>query len=181
VNARSAADDTRGKIAANDAERTRMRATRQKGFGDYYGDRPQPRDAKVMGFGFGPAGSRNQAEPSWMPPQSVKAPFPPSRPGGPVKAVPTLARFDDIFADPVTPQVDTTAITEAETKVKAAGETLKTSLGVTVAPQVDTSSIDIAIGKAQQLKQELTSASAAASASSGIVGRTMRGLHADRD
>lgn len=160
--------------------------TRMRGFGDYYGDKPQPlAPNSSRSFGFGPHGTTS-GEPIMVSPTmrkldargrkvTVAQPLPPPRPDslpGRVTA-PVLKSFDDIYA----PAVDTAAISEAESKAKAAGETLQSALGVTVAPKVDTSSIDAALGKARELNRELSSAGAAASRSTGIVGRTLRGNH----
>lgn len=81
--------------------------------------------------------------------------------------------------------VDTSALKEAEDKAKATGEAMQSSLDVTATPKVDTSQLDAALAKTRALKTELeglgASAAAAASRSTGVVGRAMRGIHADGD
>ncbi|WP_449255672.1 hypothetical protein [Bosea sp. (in: a-proteobacteria)] len=83
------------------------------------------------------------------------------------------------------PSVDTSSLKAAEDKAKATGEAMQSSLEVTATPKVDTSQLDAALAKTRALKSELegigASAAAAASRSTGVVGRTMRGIHADGD
>jgi TP901 family phage tail tape measure protein len=119
-------------------------------------------------FGFGPHGVGQQG-PSEVP---MIAPLPPSRPGSLPQAAPMLKNFDDIFG-------------AAEAKAKTAGETIQTALEVTAQPKIDTSQIDAALAKTNQLRSALDgiggAAAGAASRSTGVVGRTMRGIHADGD
>lgn len=180
LNALAARDRANVAVIEADEQKRRL-GTRMRGFGDYYGDKPQPITPGQISFGHGPGGSRGAVDPAWMPRPLVSAPFPPPRPDGAPKGVPTLARFEDIYA----PQVDTAALSETETKAKAAGETLQSALGVTVTPKVDSSSLDALNAKIETARAGLRSlgneSAAAASTSSGVVGRTMRGLHADRD
>lgn len=164
VSARKARDEAVLGLAENQAARNRLN-TRMSGRQD---ERPGPITPGLVSFGFGPHGAGMQ--PSSAVP--VTTTLPPARPSSLPKAVPVLKDFSDIF--------DT-----AEAKAKSAGETIQSALEITARPKVDTSQIDNAIARVNQLRGAIdgigAAAAGAASRSTGVVGRTMRGIHADGD
>lgn len=161
----AARDRANIELIENEATRNRLRTR----LGDIPDEKPRPLapNSSRM-FGFGPNGVGQQ--PSGAVP--VMTPMPPSRPDSLPKAIPVLRDFDDIFG-------------AAEAKAKTAGETIQTALEVTAQPKIDTSQIDAALAKTNQLRSALDgiggAAAGAASRSTGVVGRTMRGIHADGD
>jgi TP901 family phage tail tape measure protein len=164
ISARKARDEAVLGLAENQAARNRLN-TRMSGRQD---ERPGPITPGLVSFGFGPHGAGMQ--PSSAVPVTMT--LPPARPSSLPKAVPVLKDFNDIF--------DT-----AEAKAKSAGETIQSALEITARPKVDTSQIDNAIARVNQLRSVLDNvggaAAGAASRSTGVVGRTMRGIHADGD
>lgn len=166
TSAQSAVDETQVRITENDAQRARLRGTRHKGFGDYYGDQPTPlAPNSSMSFGFSPHGTRGSVA-NGLP---VAAPFPPPRPDSLPRAVHPLKSFDDIYA----PQVDSTQVEAARTKAGEAKEKLS-ELNQTVTPTVNLASVqalsaelDVVLAKFQRIGG---AAAAARSSVAGIAG-----------
>lgn len=75
--------------------------------------------------------------------------------------------------------VDDISLQQSQSKVEAAGNQMEQSLSVTGRPQVDTSSIDQAIGKANQLKQALAGAREQANRAANAVSRELDRTFAD--
>ncbi len=81
--------------------------------------------------------------------------------------------------EPAKVKVDTTEVDTAKSKAAEGGAQIKSSLDVKAAPQVDTSSIDAAIAKAEKLKATLDGASAAGSRVGAAVKQSVRSSYAD--
>lgn len=77
------------------------------------------------------------------------------------------------------PSVDTSSIDAAQAKSASAGAEIVKKLGVSVAPQVDTSSIQSALALVQQLIAALRGVGPAGSAAGAAVGRELRAAQSD--